>query len=228
MRQRLWKTAGKLLCAGMFWVGAATPAHAQSGVSQQSITDELKVLAAKAGTIFVGQITSIERRQSVVEVQFRVEQPVAGASAAMYTLREWAGLWPTGHNRYVPGQRVLAFLRAGSGAGCSSPVHGAEGLLPVVVQGIDAPRLLDVRRVAASVVRAPGTPLPTEADGAIELASALAVIRPQGLLAATLPRRVALPVRGHDPMGVPREIFLHRAGSGVTAASAPAAGRGVR
>ena len=46
----------------------------------------------------------------------------------------------------------------------------------MVVQGARAPRLLDVRRVAASVVRAPGTKLLDETDGAVRLDDAVALI----------------------------------------------------
>ncbi len=140
-----------------------------------AIANELQVLASHAAVIFVGQITSIEHRSGIVEVSFRVEQPVRGAVGTTVLLREWAGTWAPGQSRYLLGQRVLAFLHAASPAGVSSPVHGAEGLVPVLVQGADAPRLLDIRRVAASVVRAAGTPLLTEANGAVQLADVLPI-----------------------------------------------------
>ena len=200
---------GALLLAGSLR-GSAQVSAAQVGVSA-----EFQDLAAHAQAVFVGQIVSIQRKDSVEEVTFRVERPVVGAAGASYVMREWAGLWPAGHNRYSVGQRVLAFLHGASGSGMSSPVHGAEGLVPVVVQGADAPELVDVRRLAASVVRAPGTPLPTEADGAVQLTDVLALIGPAGRSTAFEPIRLVLPGRGRLPVALPgRHIEPTSANSG--------------
>ncbi len=149
--------------------------------------------------IFVGQITSIQRRASVVEVAFRVEQSVNGAPGQKYVMREWAGLWPPGQARYAVGQRVLAFVHGGSAAGFSSPVHGPEGLIPVVVQGANAPELLDIRRVAASVVRPVGTPLPSERNGAIPLPEVLAFLALGGAHYTADLTRLPVPFRAHPP-----------------------------
>ena len=174
---------------------------AQSSVPTTALMAELTSLSAQAATVFVGQIVSIQHRGSVVEMTFRVEQRVRGAAAQTVVLREWAGLWAPGVSRYTVGQRALAFLHGASGAGLNTPVHGAEGLVPVVVQGADQPELLDIRRVAASVVRAPGTALPTGDDAALELADVLNVIAGNAQkLPATA--RVALPVRGRSPLGL--------------------------
>ncbi len=143
---------------------------------QTSLTEELGSLASRAGTIFVGQVISIERRAGVVEVGFSIEQIVVGGAGGSYTLREWAGLWPQGQSRYTLGERALIFLHAPSAAGFASPVDGAEGVLPVIVQGANAPQLLDIRRVAAALLRAPGTPLPTETEGAILLSEATSIV----------------------------------------------------
>lgn len=166
-----------------------------TGVST-SVGSEIQLLGQTAGTVFVGQIVSVIRKPGLVEVTFHVEESVRGGVGQIFTLREWAGFWPPGHSRYVPGQRVLAFLYATSGVGLSSPVHGQEGLVPVVVQGNSAPRLLDIRRLAASVVRAPGTPLPTDADGAISLNEAFRLI--SGVSTGE-PARTRLPLRSAPP-----------------------------
>ena len=165
---------------------------------QASLTDELGSLASRAAVIFAGQVISIEHHGGAVEIEFRVEQPVYGTVGASYTLREWAGLWPQGQVRYIVGQRALVFMHAASATGFASPVDGAEGVVPVVVQGADAPELLDVRRLGAAVLRAPGTPLPTEADGAIQLADAVAVIA-----AALQPASATKPFRFKPPLRLP-------------------------
>lgn len=197
----------------------APAADAQPTVPSKAIAAELQVLAGRAGTIFVGQITSMQRAGGTVEVAFRVEQTVRGTAPATYVLREWAGNWPPGHLRYVLGQRVLAFLYAAGAAGVSSPVHGAEGLVPVIVQGADAPELVDVRRVAASVVRAPGTSLPTEADGALPLADVLQLIRGTAMLRDTHLAGVPIPIRARPPLETVRSV-----GSGQTAYVSPGTG----
>lgn len=162
---------------------------------QTSVGDELRSLAVRAAVVFSGQVVSIVRLGGVMEINFRVEQQVLGAVGGTYTLCEWAGLWPPGQFRYTVGQRALVFLHGTSAAGFASPVNGSEGVVPVVVQGANAPALLDVRRLAASIQRIPGTPLPTEAQGAMEMADALQMI--QGVLApasASLPRPVPEPI----------------------------------
>jgi hypothetical protein len=195
---RFWWQLGFLALVLGAWPRAA---KAENTALDQAVAAELRVLASHAGAIFVGQITSIDRKQGVVEVAFRVDQGVAGAQRSSCVLREWAGLWPPGHFRYTVGQRVLAFLLPASSAEFSTPVHAAEGLVPVIVQGPGAPQLLDIRRVAASVVRASGTPLPTEADAAILLSDALALIKSSGAAQASIPAHRLLPTRGAAPEG---------------------------
>ena len=143
---------------------------------QTSLTGELQSLAGRAAVVFRGQVVAIERHGGVVAITFRVEQPVLGGAGATYVLREWSGLWPMGQFRYNVGERALIFVHAASTAGLASPVDGQEGVVPVLVQGADAPALLDIRRLAAAILRAPQTPLPTEADGAILLSEAIEVI----------------------------------------------------
>lgn len=194
-QQTLWM--GTLLGVLLFWPGQL--AAAQAAIPNSAITGELRSLASHSALVFVGQITSIQRRTGVVDVAFRVEQTVSGAAAGTYVMHEWAGLWPPGHLRYVVGQRVLAFVYGASAAGLNGPVHGAEGLVPVVVQGANAPRLLDVRRLAAAVVRAPGTPLPSERDGAIPLNDAIASFTQAATGTHSEFTRLPIPITAHPP-----------------------------
>lgn len=191
----IWVLAGSLALEG--GVGSV---RAQGATPPAGLAGEFASLASRAATIFVGQVISIERRGGAVEITFNVEQAIAGASGAEYTLREWAGLWPQGQFRYIVGQRALVFLNGTSAAGFGSPVDGAEGVVPVLVQGANAPELLDVRRLSAAVLRAPGTPLATEANGAIQLAEALPLIAAglqngAGRLPRPEPVRLPMPVR---------------------------------
>lgn len=176
-------------------------AGAQTGpvAPQTTLTGELQSLAGRAATIFVGQVVSVERRGGVVEVTFRVDQAVAGQPGATYVLREWAGLWPQGQYRYTVGLRALVFLHGLSAAGLGSPLDGAEGVVPVLVQGANEPALLDVRRLASALLRTVGTPLPSGADGAIELSDALAVIA--GVQTGSPAQEpVRRPLPGHGPL----------------------------
>jgi len=186
-----------------FGTGATGFAQSTATVPTAAIVAELQSLAGKAGTIFVGQIVKVERQGSTVLVSFRVEQPVCGGAGGTFVMREWAGNWAPGVMRYSVGQRVLAFVHGASGNGFSSPVHGAEGLVPVVVQGAHTAALLDIRRVAASVVRAPGTSLPTEAEGALPLPAVLATLTAPASGSGVSPVRGPLPSRGTRPVEAP-------------------------
>lgn len=192
------------LWAALLLASGGADAVAQATSMEQGIAAEFRSLASHASTIFVGRIVAIERKGGVVEVTFRIEAPVAGQVAPVYVLREWAGLWPPGHSRYTAGQRVLAFLHSSSAAGLSSPVHGAEGLVPVVVQGANAPPLLDIRRLASAVVRSPNTPIPNEAEGGMLLSGVLTLISSRDAEATPGPLLFPLPTRGSKPVGQPR------------------------
>lgn len=180
-------------------------ARAQSAglpTPQTGLAGEFASLASRAAVIFVGQVISIERRGGAVEITFTVEQAVLGGVGAQYTLREWAGLWPQGQFRYTVGQRSLIFLHGNSTAGFGSPVDGAEGVVPVVVQGANAPELLDVRRLSAALLRPVGAPLATEASGAIQLSEALPLIaagrKPADAASGLRAEPVRLPMPGHN------------------------------
>ena len=144
-----------------------------------SVTAALGNLSARAATVFVGQVTAIRREPGVVEVVFRVDTRVLGQAGATYTLREWAGMWPPGMQRYRVGERALVFLHGASSAGLSSAVDGGEGVVPVMADA-DGTVLLDVRRLATRVQRQPGQPL-VRGDGAMALKDALPVIASRGV-----------------------------------------------
>ena len=205
---RWQRSAVQILCLGsglaLGGLGHAARATGPGAAAQPETTlaGRLQSLANRAALVFSGQVVSIKRRGGVVDIEFRVEQPVVGAPGASYTLHEWAGLWPPGQFRYWVGERALLFLHAASAAGVASPVDGAEGVVPVVTQGADQPELADVRRLSASLLRQPGTSLATEAQGAIELTSAV------GIVTATRAPQTPLPVLFPEPIRLPMPVRL--------------------
>ena len=183
----------------------SAPAEMAQASPQTGLAGEFGSLASRAALIFVGQVVRIERRSGAVEIVFQVEQAVLGEPGAQYTLREWSGLWPQGQFRYTVGQRALMFLHGPSAAGFGSPVDGAEGVVPVIVQGADAPELLDIRRLSAALQRAPGTPPASVANGAMQLAAVLPLIaagvEQAGTTRLPRPEPIRLPLPVHSGMG---------------------------
>jgi hypothetical protein len=111
-----------------------------------------------AGIVFVGHVTAVRHRESedvasgVVEVEFFIEQAVRGCTAgSTYVLREWAGLWSGGDQRYRVGQRLLMFLHAPGRGGVTSPVGGMAGVIPIGGAG-SAPRANDASTSAPLAV----------------------------------------------------------------------------
>jgi hypothetical protein len=136
----------------------------------------LRSLASRASVVFVGQVESIQPNGGVMEIVFRVQQPVIGEAGDTYMLREWSGRWAGGQEHYRVGQRSMIFLYAPSPAGLSSPVDGMTGIVPLIPMGADADPLLDVRLLATRVERHEGSPIVDADFGAIALADALAVV----------------------------------------------------
>ena len=99
----------------------------------QTVVDVLHQLSNKADVIFAGQVLAIRRpSDGVVEVEFRVDQAVRGCAVGTpYILREWAGIWAAGSQRYRVGQRLLMLLHGPGAAGMSSPVGGLDGAIPI-------------------------------------------------------------------------------------------------
>ncbi len=96
-----------------------------------TLQDALHQMSDLAGIIFVGEVLAIRHRareqgaSGVVEIDFRIDQAVRGCTAgSTYTLREWAGLWEGGDERYRPGQRLLLMLHSPGPSGITSPVDG--------------------------------------------------------------------------------------------------------
>ena len=66
-----------------------------------------------------------------VWITFRVSQWLRGPQGgAIFTLREWAGLWNK-TPRYRAGQPLVVFLHPESELGFSSPVGGSAGIIPI-------------------------------------------------------------------------------------------------
>ena len=185
-----------LLCLVALAVGCARPACAQTpdaSAPDGSVGAALRNLASRAGAVFVGRVTAVTQSDGVVELSFAVVLRVMGVTGATYTLREWAGLWGGGQPRYRVGQRAMFFLHAPSAAGLSTPVDGMEGIVPVIATGADQAPLLDVRRLAGRVQRAPGQPLDTAERGAVALSDARSIVAGWRSVQPE-PRRLPLPV----------------------------------
>jgi hypothetical protein len=125
-----------LLAAGLAWGQGAAAVRPET--ESESVVDVLHGLSDKADVIFAGQVLAIRRpNEGVVEVEFRVDQAVRGSvGGTTYILREWAGLWAAGGQRYRVGQRLLMMLHAPSVGGLSSPVGGLDGAIPIRQGGV--------------------------------------------------------------------------------------------
>jgi hypothetical protein len=136
-----------------------------------AVDAELRRMASAADVIFAGQVLAVRSHAVAgamgsgwVEVEFRVEEAIRGCGGRpTYVLKEWAGLWTGGRQRYAVGQRALVMLHAPSAAGLSSPVGGQDGVIPLAGAG-EAPgpedrgagaveRKVDLRWVQARVER---------------------------------------------------------------------------
>jgi hypothetical protein len=205
MRVRRWVwgavVAGVML-AGAVGGGALAQQRGER-VPASSVGGELRGLASRAGVVFVGQVEKIEPRDGAVEVTFAVQQPVLGVVGGSYVMREWAGRWTGGQQRYWVGERAMFFLHAPSGAGSggagsggvglSSPVDGMMGVVPVVPMGAKGGALLDVRWLAARVRRTVGAPLEGASTGAIALTDAVTVTRGWQTDSGAEPKGMRLP-----------------------------------
>jgi hypothetical protein len=182
---------------------AALPGASTSTTPAASVAGVLRGLASRAGMVFVGQVQSIVPKAGVVEITFQVQQPVIGVVGGTYVMREWAGRWTGGQQRYRIGQRAMFFLHAPSAAGLSSPVDGMAGIVPFVPMGANVGALLDVRMLATRVARPVGSPMADAETGAIALADAETVV--SNWQADQVPEPVKLPL----PVGVrPRPVTV--------------------
>ena len=119
-------------------VGCGVARAQDAGAPPANVEDALRQMSDTAGVVFTGEVTAVRARagengaSGVVDIDFRVEDAVRGCTAGgTYTLREWAGLWSGGVERYRVGQRRLMLLHAPGAAGVSSPVGGMDGAIPI-------------------------------------------------------------------------------------------------
>lgn len=133
----------------------------------QTVENAMRQMATAASVIFVGEVTSIRRTSSAVEILWLVREPIRGVTESTFVMREWQGLWGDGSPRYVVGQQSLVLLQSSSAAGFCSPVP--DGVLPV--RGDTGSSTVDVRWVMTHVQRAsmlaPGGALPVRTFGAL-------------------------------------------------------------
>jgi hypothetical protein len=159
---------------------AAPSTSAPGWQPEHTLGDSLRHLSAHTGTAFVGTVQKIDlpatQHTGVVTITFTVDQPILGTTANTFTLREWAGLWTLGRQRYNLGQRALFLFHPPNAAGLSSPVDGSEGIIPLIPTTADAPPLLDMRRLATRILRNVGDPLPFAETSAITLTDAVTVL----------------------------------------------------
>jgi hypothetical protein len=198
MRVRSWFWV-VMLAMGVVGGGGAIgqqPGTGDSVVPARSVAGVLRSLASRAGVVFVGQVQSIVPKAGVVEITFQVQQSVLGGVVGTYVLREWAGRWAGGQQRFRIGQRAMFFLHAPGAAGLSSPVDGMAGVVPLIPMGTKVGALLDVRWLATRVSRPVGSSMGSAGFGAIALADAEAVVT--GWKMELEPEPVMLPL----PVGV--------------------------
>ena len=162
----------QVVLAVVLAISCAVGAHAQTtaGAWTAPETDAASALghmAKRAGSVFVGSVGSIVQRGGAVEIEINVEVTLAGTPSGVYTMREWAGLWLPGQPRYRVGQRAMFFVLPVSDAGLSSPVDGADGIVPVSGDPTDQRATVDLRRLNARLLRSVGQPLST--DGSAKL-----------------------------------------------------------
>ena len=159
----------------------AAPLQAKDTAVPQTLEDALHQMSDLAGIIFVGEVAAIRHREGdqgasgLVEVDFRIDQAVRGCSSgSTFTLREWAGLWQGGDERYHVGQRLLMMLHSPGAAGITSPVAGLDGAIPLHAQSsiplvdssasvsptdsLPAPLLADLRWVGTHLLRSSSLP----------------------------------------------------------------------
>jgi hypothetical protein len=135
----------------------------------RNVAPDLRAVVHRSGTIFVGNVTSIEPPSgpcclTAVRITFKVEQAMRGdvRVGEPFSIREWPGLWTAGP-RYRVGERLVLFLYPPSKLGLTSPVAGKWGRVRVTHDGVielwptwkqivlhaDVPRFaLAVRRLA--------------------------------------------------------------------------------
>ena len=165
----------------------------------QSTQDALHAMSQQAAVIFAGQVTGVRRNDGVtgtigvVEIDFAVEDAIRGVIGGTYTLREWAGLWPTGEAPFSIGQHYLMLLNAPGPSGLSSPVGGMDGAIPV--RGSSPPPRSQATPSLTSQTVAGSTP----SDGRVVDLRWIGtmLVRPVAYRSASVVRQPVLPVSVH-------------------------------
>jgi len=127
--------AWRMACAVAMTLG--TEFGLAQATPPQTTPEALRAMARQAGVIFTGEVKEVRRLPAaggatgVVEIDFAVEDAIRGVSGGVYTVREWAGLWPAEDEPFRVGQRYLMLLYPSSAAGLSSPVGGMDGAIPI-------------------------------------------------------------------------------------------------
>lgn len=194
-RRWIWSglLAGALGWMGGGWARAQRPVGGGVTGPAVSVGGELRAMAARAGVVFVGEVQRIVPKEGVVEITFLVQRPVLGVTGGRYVMREWAGRWTGGQQRYRVGQRAMFFLHAPSAAGLSSPVDGMAGVVPLIPMGANADAVLDARWLMARVVRRVGDSMGEADQGAVALTDAVMVVRHWRTETTMEPTRRSLP-----------------------------------
>ena len=137
------------------------PSGTTAAAAPESTEAALEEMAGRAGVIFAGEVMAVRHPQGfagspqdaaegMVEVEFQVDVAVEGvAEGSRFVLREWAGLWAGGVERYRVGQRLMLFLHAPDAHGVTSPVDGMDGVMPLIGNGI-APAATDSTKMPGS------------------------------------------------------------------------------
>lgn len=87
----------------------------------------------QSGVVFTGQVIAVRHMQSILEIDFAVEDAILGATPnTTYNLREWIGLAPNADSAFLVGHRYLMFLHRPGPGGLSSPVGGPDGAIPIL------------------------------------------------------------------------------------------------
>jgi hypothetical protein len=133
------RIAGLICLLPLATAGFAAALFAQSTTpTPETVEDALHQMFDAAGVIFTGEVAAIRRiagengASGIVEIDFSVSEGIRGCTpGSTYTLREWAGLWAGGDERYRVGQRLLMLLHSPGAGGVSSPVGGMAGAIPI-------------------------------------------------------------------------------------------------
>ena len=116
-------------------------------VAEGVLGPQWKQLSHRAVMIFAGTVLSVAAPDpstnransgapSTVELQFRVDRPIAGVEPGqILATREWSGAWSM-HRPMRNGQRILLFLYPPSRLGFTSPVGGSLGQIALDSSGI--------------------------------------------------------------------------------------------